>query len=830
MVRSIVVAAIVLTSAIAVVPAAYAESGHGITERRPSRMEAFRSAFRSRIDSIRRGFMRHVTLRPTVRNAIATERGQAKLGQISQAATTVNENRATIKPDGLRERLALWNSKRKVTRTAFQAADQRSSIGDTAGARDALQGLSTLQASSLQRAEKRAFKNAIDVARRTAGKRTIFEINRRVQHPEAGDLDLGLDNLKFAQELSAKSDAIKNDRKLARTAETMMKGGIKMAAQQAKAGNAEAAWQLLDKAAAAANGGGLAFPEPKARRILVQAFENNASQMYKAGAHDDAAAALYQARAIQRSLGDRPSRSTNTLQKKLMPRMIQIAKAQRETDASSATENAADHAAQLRMTGRLPKLGEARRFMKDVVDRERRFYQPGIAYDAKTGLTFDGHAIDRKTGQLVGKPRNWSAASKESLHIVMLAKAIAGDPTAQSLLTPDPARPELAVSRAREVLRTKIETYKRFHEKNPGFGGFLPWFKVERGEMAPMEDWKNRVPGLDNGQLAWSMYMAEGVLREHGETKLADAYREHVKIMADNVVGVFYDPKAQHFRGESVIGRGAHVPADKNSYETAQGGYHIKDAYEGLMLVHFADQMGSWRGQAKGAREAPWRDPRRVPAAKKLGRDEVTVVEGQFYGSHEEWGFLVLPTRDVPVADRLFHNNQRVRTQYSAKQRFSGLFAPTHEPIGTDDVPKTGLAYVNSSGVPGVSQLPVRTGKPIFAPYAAFPLALVDERLFTGWLKSMVDRPGMLGPYGIGESYSEDGHTAPLLTWDGKALPMIARMGGIAGDVRRFLKRDGKYDAFLAREKADYRLFDESKISGETVPFHAPPPLRGERR
>jgi len=317
------------------------------------------------------------------------------------------------------------------------------------------------------------------------------------------------------------------------------------------------------------------------------------------------------------------------------------------------------------------------------------------------------------------------------------------------------------------------------------------------------------------------------VLREKGDTALANAYRKQLKLMSDNVVKVFYDPAEKQFRGEAVIGRGAGVAVAKNSYETQPGGYHIKDAYEGLMLVHFADLMGSWSGTAKGDRDAPWRDPRRVPATKKLGRDEVTVVQGQFYGSHEEWGFLVLPTRDVPLADRLFQNNQRVRTQYSARNHFSGLFAPTHQPIATENAPKKGLQYVNSSGVPGVSALPVREGTPIFTPYAAFPLALVDERLFTGWLKSMVDRPGMLGPYGIGESYSENGNTAPLLTWDGKALPMVASMGGIVSDVRRFLQRDGKYNAFLSRVKADYRMFDESKISGESVPFHAPPTSRG---
>jgi len=137
--------------------------------------------------------------------------------------------------------------------------------------------------------------------------------------------------------------------------------------------------------------------------------------------------------------------------------------------------------------------------------RERRFYQPGVSYDAETGLTFDGHPIDRATGELAGAPRNWSAASKESLHIILLAKAISGDPVARGLVTPDPADPKKAVDRALDVLSRKIATYRRFDERNPGFGGFLPWFKVAGGELAPMDGWSDRVPGLDNGQLAWSL-------------------------------------------------------------------------------------------------------------------------------------------------------------------------------------------------------------------------------------------------------------------------------------------------------------------------------------
>lgn len=531
--------------------------------------------------------------------------------------------------------------------------------------------------------------------------------------------------------------------------------------------------------------------------------------------------AIPEAGAGSRVPARRPAASRSTAAKRAGRRTVRV-RAPRRPGALGRLllrrRQRARPAVRRRVAGRLPSRGEARRFLREVVARERRFYQPGVSYDGETGLTFDGHPIDRLSGRLRGAPRNWSAASKESLHIILLAKALAGDPMARALVTPDPDDPSKAVGRAIDVLGRKIATYRRFDARNPGFGGFLPWFKVAGGELEPMDGWEGRVPGLDNGQLAWSLYLAEGVLREQGQVELADAYRQHLDLMADNVVRIFYDPAGKQFRGEAVLARGAAVPPGKNRYR--KQGYLIEDAYEGLLLVHFADLMGRWRGGAAAGRQAVWRQPRRKPARFQHDGKPITVVEGHWFSSHEDWGFLVLPYRDLPVADRLFANAQRVRTQYSARRGLSGLFASTHRPVRGS---AGQLAYENASGIQEVAKDTVRTGKPIFAPYAAFPLALVDQRLFAGWLKSMVGRPGMFGPYGIGESYSEDGRSAPLLTWDGKALPMIAAMGGVSREIGRLLRRDGVYPAFMARVAADYRLFDEAAIEGEEIPFHAPP-------
>ncbi|HXV27369.1 MAG TPA: hypothetical protein VD913_00230, partial [bacterium] len=59
----------------------------------------------------------------------------------------------------------------------------------------------------------------------------------------------------------------------------------------------------------------------------------------------------------------------------------------------------------------------ADKYVLDLIYWEGKFHQPGIGYNAHSGLTYDGHAINPVTGELQGGPRNWSASSKESLHV-----------------------------------------------------------------------------------------------------------------------------------------------------------------------------------------------------------------------------------------------------------------------------------------------------------------------------------------------------------------------------------------------------------------------------
>ncbi|MCC6747009.1 MAG: hypothetical protein IT371_05075 [Deltaproteobacteria bacterium] len=471
---------------------------------------------------------------------------------------------------------------------------------------------------------------------------------------------------------------------------------------------------------------------------------------------------------------------------------------------------------------------EARRFIDRVAVRENRFYQPGVGYDGRTGVTVDGVDIDFHTGRPVAV-RNFSASSKESVHVALLVKALRGDRTAELMLSPDPRYPGRASSRALEVLTTKIATYERFNREYPGFGGFLPWYTLRDGRLVPIpsvregDGWETRVPGLDNGQLAWSLYYAANALQELGHRDLARRYRAYLGVLSRNVVDIFYDPASKQLRAESTMVRGNRRPPSKNAYATnARNPYYLDDSYEGLLLCHFADLFGDWSKHPAG-RDAIWATPRRKPGSYTTASGQkITIAKSWVGSSHEEWGELVLPFNALPLDRLLFSNAQRVRTAYSAEHGIPGLFASTHKPIAPTESPE----YVGLAGffAPRGTLERSRT-RSIVAPYAAFPLALEPggKPLFATWLKTMLDAPRMFGPLGMGESCSVTGEKiAPCLTWDGKALPMLAWMGGTRDELRRYLARDGKLAPFLARVEADYRLFDGLGIEGTKLPLRAP--------
>jgi hypothetical protein len=464
---------------------------------------------------------------------------------------------------------------------------------------------------------------------------------------------------------------------------------------------------------------------------------------------------------------------------------------------------------------------QAERFLDDFVHKENPFYQPGVSYDDKTGVTVDGHPIAWKTGELLGDPRTFSAASKESLHLAFLALAVGGNPTARKLLAPTDGSG--VDQRVLSVLEKKIATYERFDREFPGFGGFLPWYKIADGRIVPDPHWMTRVPGLDNGQLAWSVYLAAHVLEDHGHHDLARRYAQHLEKMKANVVRVFYDPLLRQLRCEAVLLRGPDVPPEHNAYRTKDAHFLLDDAFEGTLLGEFAASFGVWQDHPEG-RDAIWSTPRRVPALYRApkSRVKITIDEGNWHSSHEQWAYGVLPYLDDPIMRVIFENTQRARTINAAERGERGLAASVNGPRKGDG----DTEYISALGIRarGINKEKLDR-RHVYTPYGAFPLGLVTggRPVYASWLAMMANQPGMSTPYGIAESYSASGKRhAPLLTWDVKGLVALGILGGLGDVMRPYMQKDGIYDAFRERVRADRSAFDGKPIVGTDAPLRDP--------
>ena len=99
-----------------------------------------------------------------------------------------------------------------------------------------------------------------------------------------------------------------------------------------------------------------------------------------------------------------------------------------------------------------------------VVTWEGQFAQPGVSYDPASGYSYDGHPIDYKTGELYGEPHMFSAPSKESIHVGLLALAVAGNEKALKFTG--------GFDAALKVLALKVAGYEQFDATYPGFGCF----------------------------------------------------------------------------------------------------------------------------------------------------------------------------------------------------------------------------------------------------------------------------------------------------------------------------------------------------------------------
>ena len=138
-------------------------------------------------------------------------------------------------------------------------------------------------------------------------------------------------------------------------------------------------------------------------------------------------------------------------------------------------------------------------FLLDIALAEGKFQSNGVGYDVTTGHTYDGHMLDYNSGELLeGGLHTFSAPSKESIHVAILALALEGNDLAQKFVLSSSQAIKISLTEdARNfsinLLSKKLDSYEEFNATFPGFGGFLPWVKIVGDHLEPADGWSNQV-------------------------------------------------------------------------------------------------------------------------------------------------------------------------------------------------------------------------------------------------------------------------------------------------------------------------------------------------
>ncbi|KXT07217.1 hypothetical protein AC578_2453 [Pseudocercospora eumusae] len=452
-------------------------------------------------------------------------------------------------------------------------------------------------------------------------------------------------------------------------------------------------------------------------------------------------------------------------------------------------------------------------FVRDVLFWDGQFVRPDIGYNHANGMSYDGTLLNQATGvaPAYGSGRhNFSAASKESLHVMLLAQVLAGSKGAARVVSPESQK--TAQRKAYEIMNQKLGTYLAFNETFPGFGGLLPWYNNTYAHLSPTNDWVDRLPALDNGELLWAVYAAVEALsvsHDYQYRRLGARWQEWLDYTKTTAAKLFY-----HGNGRvcAVITLNQTLsPHNPAQNYTCEGDDLLDDPYEGELftwwLYFFSNDLSS------SDRDALWLKKRaklQATTYQDANIGPITVQKGYWFSSHEQWKVLEMPYSDIPLINQLFTNAEIARTCNSALLKIPGMYASVNNI--TDDASAEILGYISNAGIPSISFLPDQE-LDVITPYATFPTFLVDETVGIVWYWAMLLGKKMQNPYGSTESERVDGKAvSSFVSWDSKITTIVALLGGVRDLVREKMRRDGVYDEFLSRIGDEYaRVFTDVK-------------------
>ncbi|KAF2473431.1 uncharacterized protein BDR25DRAFT_323966 [Lindgomyces ingoldianus] len=171
------------------------------------------------------------------------------------------------------------------------------------------------------------------------------------------------------------------------------------------------------------------------------------------------------------------------------------------------------------------------------------FHQDNVGYNTANEMTYDGTLLDPRTGlNNIGGLHPFNAARKESLHVMVLTHAIAGNRHAARFLSPE--QPDHAATVAVDILEKKLDTCLKFNRTYPGF-------------VEAFEQWKN--------------------LRLQSLAKRWQKWLDYTKVTAEEV---FYNGIGRVCAVESIRNQSVPIGGFNQSY-ICEGTQALNDPYEG---------------------------------------------------------------------------------------------------------------------------------------------------------------------------------------------------------------------------------------------------------
>ena len=484
-----------------------------------------------------------------------------------------------------------------------------------------------------------------------------------------------------------------------------------------------------------------------------------------------------------------------------------------------------------------------------------------------TGVTLDGHRLAVDTGLPIGDPHPFTAASKESLHVALLALALSSTPaTPLASLFLSPTSPSTASVSTLQQLRVKVNSYDEFNCRYPGFGGFLPWVHVNDSGLSPQSGWERTVPGLDNGQLIWAVLALTRQLETRWpeqlhtplptsshcagspdwpvlsspSTTVAQRYRLLITRWRANLMAVFYDGQGR-FRDVAHLRNATDPRVIPSQYFTdpeCDDDCYLDDPYEGELFTTFAFLYCDWTGPTTA--QALWVRKRAQLAA---GHTEVCRVGRRGHACSGASGSARTSsgstsscrTATCPSTTACSCCARRRGVAYSADRQKHPRSVRLHQRPRTPPT-TANFPYDSDCGVEPIASQPV-TNRDIITPYGTMNLMLLmypprsspaansTTPIGLVWLANSIRSNRGQSCFGVTEGSAVNGTmVAPLKTWDTSVTTVLGLVGGVVDLVREVMEVDGVYGDFVSVVEAEWtRVFGGAGVlKGEGLGWPLP--------